>query len=221
MDPTLVEDPDDARAFVEAPRTEKDRVILKVGAERLELNRWGTVLVSALVAGSPMLRKAVKVLRPRRIKRPSPSSQMGRSVESSTPLSTATVAAPLGDEASVEAGSQAKPSKAMRRATRRVRQYASGSILVATDADAARCFLTHALATPDPVIAEYRDREVVLTPDGARAVLALFTRSKLRLALVHLLLGADAHRPHPDGLVEPVDPADPWGPFPNGSLTLG
>jgi hypothetical protein len=223
MESPLVEDPGDARAFVEVPRTERGRVILKVGGDRLELNRWGTVLVSALVAGSPMLRKAVKVLRPRRMKRPAPPTRSGRSLESSTPLSTAVVAPPLGEEASVETRAVGKPSKAMRRAQKRVRKHASGPILVAPDAEEARRFLTHALATPEPVIAEYRDREVVFTPDGSKAVLALFAASRYRLNLAHIILKADAFRPdkatppktaappkiYPAGQAEA---SDPWGP---------
>jgi hypothetical protein len=223
MDPTLVEDAVAGRAFVEAPRTPGDRVVLRVGGERLELNRWGTVLVSALVAGSPMLSRAVKVLRPRRMKRP--RTAPARSVEASTPVSTAKVAAPLSADAPAAARdvarATAKPDRATRRALRRVRRYASDPIRVATDNEAARRFLTRALATPDPVTATYKDHEVLFTADGSRAVLGLFASSQLRLTLAHLLLGADAYRPRREGPAEPVDPADPWGPFTGGSLTLG
>jgi hypothetical protein len=219
----LVEDGDSAKAFAEAPRTAEDRVVLRVGDERLELNRWGTALVSALVGGSPMTPKAVKVLRPRRMKRPRENS--ARTVEASTPVSTARVAAPLGVEAlggtSGTLKATSKPDRASRRAARKVRRYASGDIRVAADDEAARRFLAHALATSDPVVATYRDREVTFTDLGSRAVLGLLASHSLRLAFVHLLLGADRYRPNQDGAAEPLDPADPWGPFIGGSFTIG
>jgi hypothetical protein len=221
MDPSLVENASAGRAFSEAPRTSEGRVVLGVGNESLELNRWGTVLVSALVGGSPMLRKAVKVLRPRRMKRPKSASN--RTVEASTPVSTARIAAPLGSTQVNDArGLRAtKPDRATRRAARRVRRYASGDIRVAADDEAARRFLTHALATPDPVTATYKDLEVTFTEPGSKVVLGLFATGFMRLALVHLILRADTYRPHQEGAAEPEDQADPWGPFPNGSFTIG
>lgn len=211
----LVEDASAARAFVAAPRTSVGRVSLAVGRERLELNRWGTLLVSGLVAGAPKLGKVARLLRSRRMKRPTfPATRV---VEATAPVSTAMVAPPL--DGSAPAAASARPDRATRRAIRRVRRYATDPVLVATDGEATRAFLTCALATSDPVVATYGDHKVTFTADGSRAVLGLFCTGRLRLAFAHLLLGAERFRPAREAPEppEPPDPADPWGPFHGGS----
>jgi hypothetical protein len=240
VETTVVEDPEAVRVFAATPRTEDGRVSLRVGSYRIELNRWGTVLSSALVVGGPRLKKALRVLRIRRMKRPREVAVAVASAQAA--VSTAVIAQPL-DASSPVGAIAAKPDRATRRARRRVKRYASGPILVATEATAARTFLERALATSEPVVASYGNAQAVLTSDGSRAVLSLFAASKLRLAIVHFLLGGDRFRPEgagggkrvakagsadtqqatadtgaPSGNAESIDrhhpdPSDPWGPF--------
>jgi hypothetical protein len=225
----VVNDPEAARAFGEIPRTEGGRVSLRVGNDRFSLNRWGTLLASSLVVGSPRRGRALRVLRIRRMKRPKAAS----AASTGAAVSTAVIAQPLGSSGSTDAPATAKPDRATRRARRRVKRYASGRIWVASDADEARAFLERALATSEPVVVRYGDTDVTMTPDGSRAILSLFATSRVRLAFVHLLLEADRFRPQgkakaksataasetaqaaaaASGKTPTSDPSDPWGPF--------
>jgi len=225
----VVNDPEAARAFGEIPRTEGGRVSLRVGNDRFDLNRWGTLVASSLVVGGPRMGRAMRVLRLRRMKRPRAES----AASTRAAVSTAVIAQPLGSNGSTDAPATAKPDRATRRARRRVKRYASGRIWIATDADEARAFLERALATSEPVVVRYGDAEVTMTPEGSRAVLSLFATSRVRLAFVHLLLDADRFRPQGEAKAKSAmagsetaqpatatsrktqasDPSDPWGPF--------